>query len=121
MKTIPEIVKSIVQLEEELNLSNPHRASAIAVEMSVLLGNLVEPFSELEEQYLTLRGEKYVKNLEDGLKPTPASNSLEFDPELIKLKIRLEKFNGFIRSRERTINRIENHLREKTKMESRGI
>lgn len=117
-----EQVTNILALSDELDVvRNPHRASEIAVEMSVLLAGLSEPLHQLELQYQLLRGERYHKNLDEGLKPTPAKDSLEFDEELIKLKLRLEKFKEFVRSHERLVNRVENHLRNAGNMERRGV
>lgn len=120
MRTLNETVSAIVNLEKQLDVKNPHRASELAVEISILLGELVEPISGYETDYMLLRSEKYHENLE-RMKPTPAKDALDFDPELVKLRVQIEKLKDFQRSRERTVNRIENHLRNIGNMERRGV
>lgn len=117
-----ELVLNIQALSKQLDVvSNPHRASELAVEMSVLLACLNEPLYQLELRYQLLRGEKYNENLDNGMKPTPAKDSLEFSKGLIELRLELEKFKEFVRSHERLVNRVENHLRNAGNMERRGV
>lgn len=115
-----DTLKNIQALESKLNLKNPHRNSEIAVEISILLGNLSDDLSELENIYSEHREEVYKNNLE-RMKPTPARQSLEFDSTLRLMRNEINQLKEFIRTRESLVRRIENHLRNVGDMERRGV
>jgi hypothetical protein len=121
MRIIQEVLGSIHALEQELDVGNPHRASEICVEIASHLARLSEPLNQSEEDYLLSRGELYRAKLDAGMKPTPAKDSLEFNDDLNIQKMRIEKVKDFIRSREKLILRVENHLRNEVMMERKGI
>lgn len=112
IERIKAIEESIVPLLQSASLS---QLSERNVELSLLLGKLVELSNGLEELYLTTKSERYWENLK-SMKSTPAKDVLDFDPDLIKMKLDVERVKDFIRTRERTILRIEHHLQTETKL-----
>jgi len=121
MRTTAEIQNDILALEKELNVKNPHRMNEISVEMSILLGDLVGPLSRLQRDYSEKRSTAYRKYLSDGMKPTPAEKAADHELEVVRRKLDIEYIKEFIRTRERTINRIENYLSEHIKLQTRGV
>lgn len=89
-----DIQKSILALEGSLSVQNPHRMAEVAVEMSILLGNLSDCLAQLESDY-------------DELK-------------IPELKREINTVKRFLKTRESTVKRIEHYLKNKTNLERNG-
>jgi hypothetical protein len=89
-----DIQESIALLENSISVKNPHRMAEIAVEMSILLGNLSDCLAELESNY-------------DELKTS-------------ELKREINVTKRFLKTRESTVKRIEHFLKNKAYLERNG-
>jgi hypothetical protein len=121
-REVDQIISTINNLESQMltrlrdgtiELVVPTRLAEIIGKIAVLLQQTVDPITFLDREFRQTRARRFDKFLKQGIKKTPAMDSLKFEPDLIDMEIAVNRVNAFIKRTEQTITTIQSNMRVK--------
>ena len=78
---------------------------------------LVDKVAEAELEFKRERASRYDKNIQDGLKRTPAADTLKFDKELIEMESTAERIRNYMKYVDGLVSSVQSLLKVKSSEE----
>lgn len=117
--TTDKIIEQINQFQTNLliktnngtELNNPAVLGETIVKIRVLLVTLVDRYAEADLEFRRLRAQKYDVLLKEGVKKSPAYDSLKMDMELIVLESHAERLRAYMKHVDGLVSSVQSMLK----------
>lgn len=116
---VNEIVEQIEKFQVQLfvksqggvEIAPPHVAGPVGIKIRTLLTQMVDKVFDIELEYRRTKAARLDSFLKDGMKKSPAIDQLEFEPDLIDLKIKVERLKNYMKYADSLVSMVQSHIR----------
>lgn len=122
-REIDSIIRTITQLEAktlirnfngQIELAGPSVLADTASKIAVLLQQVVDPLALIEREFRQTKAQRFDTFLKQGIKKSPALDSLKMEPDLIDMEIAVNRIQAFVKRTEQSITTTQSNMRVKT-------
>lgn len=114
-----DIIKQIEKFQTQLlvnngngvEINNPVALADAIVKIRVLLVQLVDKVAEAELEYRRTKAARYDRFIKEGMKRSPAIDSLDFEADLIELKVETERVRGYMKYVDSLVSAVQSLLK----------
>jgi len=122
--TPEQIISQIGKFETQLlirgksgvEIAPPATLSETIVKIRVLLLQLVDHVAEADLDYRRSKAARYDKFIKEGMKKSPAIDSLDFEQDLIEKKIATERLRNYLKYIDSLVSSVQTAIRVQTGM-----
>ena len=114
-KIIEQIERFQTQLlrpgDNGVEINNPVALSEAIVKIRVLLVQLVDKVADAELEFKRTRAARYDKLIAEGVKRSPATDTLKFDQELITMESQAERIRNYMKYTDSLVSAVQSLLK----------
>lgn len=120
--TPDQIISQIAKFESKLltrgqsgvEIAPPVVLSETIVKIRVLLLQLVDHLAEAELDYRRSKAARYDKFIKEGMKKSPAIDSLDFEQDLIEKRVAAERLRNYVKYVDSLVSSVQTAIRVQT-------
>jgi hypothetical protein len=113
------IIEQIEKFQKQLlkstsngvEVNDPGPLSDAIVKIRILLVQLVDKVAEAELDYRRTKAARYDKFLKEGMKKSPAKDSLEFEQDLLEMASTAERLRNYMRYVDGLVSAVQSLLK----------
>lgn len=107
----------LVNTGNGVEINNPGALSEAIVKIRVLLVQLVDKVADAELDFKRTRAARYDKLIKDGMKRTPATDTLKYDQELIEMESGAERIRNYMKYTDSLVSAVQSLLKVQSSQE----
>lgn len=107
----------LTKRDGQVEINDPVTLSETIVKIRVLLVTLTNKVADAELEYKRLRAGKYAQNIKDGMKRSPASDSLRYDEELIEMESVSDRLRNYMKYVDGLVSSVQSLLKVQSSSE----
>lgn len=107
----------LVRGKAGVEINNPLALAEAIVKIRVLILQLVDKVAEHELDYRRNKAARYDRFLKEGMKRSPAVDSLDFEADLIEKKVALERVRGYMKHTDGLVSAVQTLLKVQSSSE----
>lgn len=100
-----------------VEIAAPGVCSEIIVKVRILLVQLVDKVYEAEREYRHAKAARFNKFLDEGHKRTPAQDLLDYEEDLIDMKLTTEKIRNYMKYVDGLVSAVQSLLKVQSSSE----
>lgn len=104
-----------------VEIAPPHIIGPVIVKMRVLLVQMVDKVYDIELDYRKSKSSMVDKLLKEGLKPSPALDRTEMDPDIIEKKISVERLKNYMKYIDGLVSSVQSNIKIQTGMDNGSL
>ena len=120
--TPDQIISQIAKFESKLltrgqsgvEIAPPVVLSETIVKIRVLLLQLVDHLAEAELDYRRSKAARYDRFIKEGMKKSPAIDSLDFEQDLIEKRVAAERLRNYVKYVDSLVSSVQTAIRVQT-------
>lgn len=120
--TPEQIINQIGKFETQLlirgqsgvEIAPPATLSETIVKIRVLLLQLVDHVAEADLDYRRSKAARYDKFIKEGMKKSPAIDSLDFEQDLIEKRIAVERLRNYLKYVDSLVSSVQTAIKVQT-------